>query len=156
MLFLGIVGAGGCFTGSNPAYTPSELSHHIQNTKARFVITESELLPKIALAADVSGVSASNIYLFDAPKLDAPVHCSPVQELLKHGEADWVTFTNEDEAKTTIVALLSTSGTTGLPKAAMISHYSCVAESMVLADSARKPYDVSLSLSIRDRISKSS
>ena len=142
ILFLGIVGAGGRFTGSNPAYTPTELSHHIQNTRARFIITESELLPKTAPAAEVSGVSASNIYLFDAPKQDAPFRCSPVQELLRHGEADWVTFTNEDEAKDTTAALLSTSGTTGLPKAAMISHYSCVVENLILEDSSTKPYHV--------------
>lgn len=142
MLFLGIVGAGGRFTGSNPAYTPTELSHHIQNTKTRFIITEGELLPKIAPAAEVSGVSLSNIYLFDAPKQDSPFQCNPVQELLRHGEADWVTFTDEDEAKDTTAALLSTSGTTGLPKAAMISHYSCVVENLILEDSSRKPYRV--------------
>lgn len=142
MLFLGIVGAGGRFTGSNPAYTPTELSHHIQNTKTRFIITEAELLPKIAPAAEVSGISVSNIFLFDAPKQDSPFPCNPVQELLRHGEADWVTFTDEDEAKDTTAALLSTSGTTGLPKAAMISHYSCVVENVILEDSPRKPYRV--------------
>ena len=142
MLFLGIVGAGGRFTGSNPAYTPTEFSHHIQNTKTRFIITEAELLPKIASAAEVSGVSLSNIFLFDNPKQDSPFECKPLQELLRHGEADWVTFTDEDEAKDTTAALLSTSGTTGLPKAAMISHYSCVVENLILEDSSRKPYHV--------------
>lgn len=146
MLFLGIVGAGGRFTGSNPAYTPTELGHHLQNTKTRFIITEAELLPKIAPAAEVSGISVSNIYLFDAPKQDSPFQCNSVQELLRHDEADWVTFTDEDEAKDTTAALLSTSGTTGLPKAAMISHYSCVVENLILEDSSRKPYRVRILL----------
>jgi long-subunit acyl-CoA synthetase (AMP-forming) len=143
MLFLGIVGAGGRFTGSNPAYTTNELSHHIQNTKARFVITESEFLPTVInLATQESGVHASNVFVLDSSS-QGTLRCKPLQDLLVHEEEDWVTFSREDEAKDTTAALLSTSGTTGLPKAAMISHYSCVVANTILADSKYKPYNVS-------------
>ena len=142
MIFLGVVGAGGRFTGSNPAYTSNELSHHIQTTKARIVITESDHLTTVAQATGLSGLQASNVFVLDTPDQESLFYCRSLQALLQEGEADWATFTEEDEAKHTVAALLSTSGTTGLPKAAMISHFSCVVENILLSDSKQKPYNV--------------
>ena len=88
---------------------------------------------------------ASNVFVLDTPS-QGTLRCKPLQHLLVHGEEDWVTFSREDEAKDTTAALLSTSGTTGLPKAAMISHYSCVVANTILADSKHKPYNVSREL----------
>lgn len=152
MLFLGIIGAGGRFTGSNPGYTHLELKHHMQSTRTRFLITEYELLPVVAQVGEY-GVPASKVFTLDidshrlseshcVPKFN----CSSVQELLNRGERDWVRFNSEEEAKNTTAALLSTSGTTGLPKAAMISHHSFVTQSKMLEDSKEKPYKVDLSL----------
>lgn len=143
MLFLGIIGAGGRFTGSNPAYTSLELTHHMGNTNARYLITEPELLPRIALAIEACSLPASNVFVLDTTDRGFPQYYRPWEELLQHGETDWVRFQTADEAKHTTAALLSTSGTTGMPKAAMISHYSCVVQNLILDDSKQKPYDVS-------------
>lgn len=40
MLFMGIVGSGGIFAGSNPSYTAYEVRHHIKTTKTKFLIVE--------------------------------------------------------------------------------------------------------------------
>ena len=144
MLFLGIIGAGGRFTGSNPGYTHTELRYHIQNTRARFLITEYELLPVIDQVGEY-GIPASNVFALETNTHYATKpYCNSVRELLKHGERDWVRFSSEQEAKNTTAALLSTSGTTGLPKAAMISHHSFVMQGIMLEDSKDKPYKVNL------------
>lgn len=150
MLFLGIIGAGGRFTGSNPGYTHSELRHHMQSTRSRFLITEHELLPVFAQVGEY-GVPASRVFVLDTDSHRLPTShyvpkfsCSSVQELLKHGERDWVRFSSQEEAKNTTAALLSTSGTTGLPKAAMISHHSLVMQNIMLEDGKEKPYKVAL------------
>lgn len=142
MLFLAIIGAGGRFTGSNPAFTPSEFAHHIQTTQARFLITESGFLAKLVPTAEASGVRASRTFVMDTTQQDMHQNSNTVQDLLRHGEADWIRFNEEDEAKHTTAALLSTSGTTGLPKAAMISHYNCVMQNIMLQDSEDKTYNV--------------
>lgn len=145
MLFLGIIGAGGRFTGSNPGYTHLELRHHIQSTRARFLITEYELLPVVAQVGEY-GVPACNVFALETKShYVTKSYCNSVQELLNHGERDWVRFSSEEEAKNTTAALLSTSGTTGLPKAAMISHHSFVMQSIMLEDGKEKPYKVELS-----------
>lgn len=160
MLFLGIIGAGGRFTGSNPGYTHSELRHHMQSTRTRFLITEYELLPLVAQVGEY-GVPASRVFALDTDtrrllktRTVPRFACSSVQELLNHGEQDWVRFSSEEEAKNTTAALLSTSGTTGLPKAAMISHHSFVMQGIMLEDSKEKPYKVDLHLQPSETISQ--
>ncbi|CAD6578368.1 MAG: hypothetical protein ASARMPREDX12_008723 [Alectoria sarmentosa] len=148
MLFLGIIGAGGRFTGSNPGYTYTELRHHMQSTRARFLITEYELLPVVAQVGEY-GVPASNVFALETNShYVTKSYCNSIQELLAHGERDWVRFSSEEEAKNTTAALLSTSGTTGLPKAAMISHHSFVMQSIMLEDGKEKPYKVSRLISL--------
>ena len=49
-------------------------------------------------------------------------------DLLSHGEADWIRFSNEAVAKSTPAAMFSTSGTSGLPKAAVLSHFALVSQ----------------------------
>lgn len=142
MLVLGILGAGGRFTGSNPAYTPTELSHHMRITRTRFLISEPELIPRIAPAIDECGLSVLDVFVFDSTNRDFSFCYRSWKDLLDHGESDWVTFKHENEAKKTTAALLSTSGTSGLPKAAMISHYSFVMQNIMLNDSEHKFYEV--------------
>ena len=144
MLFLGIIGAGGRFTGSNPAYTSAELSHHMKTTKARFLISEPELLPRIAPAIEECSLNVSDVFVFDPTGRDFPLYYRSWKDLMEYGESDWVRFEHDNEAKDTTAALLSTSGTTGLPKAAMISHYSCVAQNIMANDSKNKTYEASI------------
>jgi acyl-CoA synthetase (AMP-forming)/AMP-acid ligase II len=144
MLFLGIIGAGGRFTGSNPAYTSAELSHHMRTTGSRFLISEPELLPRVAPAIKECSLPVSNVFIFDPTGRDFPLYYCSWKDLLDHGESDWVRFKRDDESKTTTAALLSTSGTTGLPKAAMISHYNCIVQNIMLNDSRSKTYEVGL------------
>lgn len=142
MLVLGIIGAGGRFTGCNPAYTASELGHQIRLTRARFLITEPEVLSKVATAVESFALSPSSVFVLDNTDKEIPIHWNSIQDLFKHGETDWVKCQTVEEARHTTAALLLTSGTTGLPKAARISHYCFVMMNLTLNDSARKPYEV--------------
>ena len=129
MIVLGIIAAGGVFTGTNPGYTPRELAHHVSVTKSKIFIVEPELLAPMHEALRSNGLGKPKIFLFDhdSQKRSLPSWTS----LLGHGEKDWIRFNDELECKNTTAALLTTSGTTGLPKAAMISHHNLIAEHML-------------------------
>ncbi|KIW01906.1 uncharacterized protein PV09_06747 [Verruconis gallopava] len=140
---LGIIGAGCVYTGTNPAYTPRELTHHISVTKAKLFLVEPELLSPVLEAMKRSSIDSSKVFLFD-PYSQQNSELPSWQSLLDHGEQDWVRFEDENESKNTTAMRLTTSGTTGLPKAAELSHHNLVSQHTLVWESQipKKPYDL--------------
>jgi len=65
MLFLGLVGAGGIFSGSNPAYTSFEIEHYVRTAEVKFVVAEPELLVlylKDRKAWSIGAISSSSTF----------------------------------------------------------------------------------------------
>ncbi|RFU29404.1 hypothetical protein B7463_g6937, partial [Scytalidium lignicola] len=145
ILFLGIIASGGIYCGSNPQYTPLESINQLNKTGAKFVFTENEFLDKVLLATKKQGLPSKNIFIFDhgGHKEGAvPYKFESWRSLLSHGEADWVRFNDEQVAKQTTAAYVMSSGTTGLPKAVMVSHYNFVAEQMLAFESEKRTFEV--------------
>ena len=134
IMFHGIVGAGGIFAGTNPSYTPYELVHHIKTADVKYLITEPEMLQPILEAAKECNIPNANILIFDVQGQAIPQGFSSWETLLDYGEEDWVRFDDLNTAKTTEAARLFSSGTTGLPKATMTSHYNLVAQHTLIWD----------------------
>lgn len=153
MLVLGIIGAGGIFTGTNPGYTATELSHHLKTSRAKFIISEPSLLPPILDAAKQNSISECNLWVFDPLEAGPKTSQRSWRDLFNHGEQDWVRFDDYKISNATTAARLFSSGTTGLPKAVPISHYNLIAQQEMLYTADPRPYDVSLprppSLSLR-------
>ena len=137
------MGAGGKFTGSNPAYTAGELAHHLRTSHTDFLITQPQSLDVAIQAAHLAGLPKNRIYVFDDVETANNSDFPSWRSLLSYGEADWVALDDERTATTTAV-LASTSGTTGLPKMAARSHRSFVAEHQAMTKEGRKPYKVRL------------
>jgi acyl-CoA synthetase (AMP-forming)/AMP-acid ligase II len=114
MLFLGIIAAGGVFAGSNPAYTEFELVHHIKISKAKFLITEPEMLDNICAAAKGTGIPPQRIWIFDTLGQSIPSGFRSFKDLMEHGEEDWVRFDDEKTSRETTATRLFSSGTTGM------------------------------------------
>ncbi|OOQ89559.1 putative AMP-binding enzyme [Penicillium brasilianum] len=143
ILVLAIIGAGGVFTGSNPAYTPTELAHHIRASEAKFLISEPEILKSLLGAAQQTGIPQQNVWIFNNLGQSVPIGQKSWTELLKFGEADWVRFNDLETARTTTAARLFSSGTTGLPKAVMITHYNLIAQHELVLGADPRPYPIS-------------
>lgn len=79
-------------------------------------------------AADTCNIPEKNIFIFDVLGQQIPSGFKSWEYLLQHGERDWVRFDDKEISQTTTAARMFSSGTTGLPKAAIISHYNFVAE----------------------------
>lgn len=107
------------FTGVNPAYTVNELVHHLKLTKPTLLIIEPQLLEPALAAAKQVGLDTSKIFAFDVSTTNNREDIQSWNTILKHGEKDWIQVV---DPSTTVAQYASTSGTSGLPKAARLSH----------------------------------
>jgi 4-coumarate--CoA ligase len=91
----------------------------------KFIVVEPELLPAVLDAITITPglIDRSNIFIFNTRGQISPAGFRSWDWLLQHGEEDWIQFDDLERSKNTEVARLSTSGTTGLPKIAVQSHY---------------------------------
>ncbi|KAH8699235.1 hypothetical protein BGW36DRAFT_293241 [Talaromyces proteolyticus] len=143
MLVLAIIGAGGVFTGTNPSYTAAELAHHIKTSKAKFLISEPEILAPLLVAAKERKISEANIWIFDTQGQTLPPGSRSWKGLLNHGEQDWVRFEDANASRNTAAARLFSSGTTGLPKAVTITHLNLIAQQELTSKAHPRPHSVS-------------
>lgn len=139
---MAIIGAGGVFTGSNPAYTPHELAHHIRASESKFLVSEPEVLQSLLGAAEQTGVPTQNVWVFDNMGQSIPDGMKSWKELMKFGQEDWVRFDDLKIAQMTTAARLFSSGTTGLPKAVTITHYNLIAQHELVLGANPRPYPV--------------
>jgi len=136
------VAFGGIFAGCNPSYQKYELVHHIKTAKVQMLIVEPELFDGALAAAKECGIPREKILAFDNHDEKLPHGVKSWRTLLEHGQRDWERFDDERTSKSTIAALLFSSGTTGLPKAGVLTHYNFVAEHTLVHEHKPKPYRV--------------
>ncbi|KAL3495150.1 hypothetical protein BJX62DRAFT_196181 [Aspergillus germanicus] len=148
-LFFSVIGAGGVFMGSNARSQPQELEHLLTLAEPKLIITNREALPTVLNVSTNKGMLSSQVCLLDE---SAPDHIAQLlgagpapnlsdcgdesylnfTNLLGYGENDWITFNDEMIAKSTPAAMFSTSGTGGLPKAAVLSHHAIVSQHLTI------------------------
>ncbi|KAF2667285.1 AMP-binding enzyme [Microthyrium microscopicum] len=141
-LYLAIIGAGGCCASANPSYKTLEIIDLFTLAEAKFVVVEPELLPNILPAIKQYGLPLANVFTFDMKTKTDSSGLTALGSFLTYAESDWVQFNDAKQAKETVAALLFTSGTTGLPKAAAMSHFSLVSMNVAIRDPEPKPYEV--------------
>lgn len=146
VVFLAIIMAGGVFSGANPMYKVGELRHHFEVSETKFVFSDPASFAAVSEAAD-GLFDADNIIVWGEEDGVSTVGARYSLADLVAGVAgapdvDPVTFDDETLAKDTVAVLMSTSGTTGLPKMAARSHLSLVTENLALQDGVAKNYEV--------------
>lgn len=144
LFFLGIVAAGGVFAGTNPAYTPHELAHTLKTAKVRKMLVAPDLLdPVLKAVSQMDSMGEEDIMIFNPDGGQAPSGFKQWSDLLTHGEQDWLRFDDLKTATETDAARLFSSGTTGLPKAASLSHRNLIAQQTLVVEAQKFPWRVS-------------
>ena len=136
-----MIGTGAVWLGSNPGYKEFELTNLFESARPRLVITAPELLPTVHAVTRDFDIPDAKVFVLSEPQ-NAPEGAKSWRDLLQRGEDDWIRFDNERLAKETPACMVTTSGTTGLPKLAVLSHYSWVAFNSVVDDPVPKPYEI--------------
>ncbi|GCB23709.1 4-coumarate--CoA ligase-like 7 [Aspergillus awamori] len=159
-LFLAIIGAGGVYMGSNPHSQLQELNHTVSLTHPKWIITEPEGSSAVLTIANKHNLPDDHVLLVDDatitetirfvhdPSIPPPQNTDKpsLLTLLSHGTSAPLAIPDAATAASTPAALYSTSGTTGLPKAAVLSHASLMAQHTSIAHSP--PYPVTRLISL--------
>jgi acyl-CoA synthetase (AMP-forming)/AMP-acid ligase II len=122
---------GGKVSGASPAYNIEEMTFALKTADARFLMTTPQSLHVAKAAADAAGLPSRNVILLEG-QLEGYTN---VQDLIrigksygKEGQVPNYQFPAGTKSKDVCGFLSFSSGTTGLPKAVMISHQNVIAQ----------------------------
>src|SRR6266566_1696568 len=117
IIFHAVAILGGINTTLNPLYTAEEAAFQLMDARAKFLVTAALCIEKATVAAKQANIE--ELFVFGEEE-----GATPFASLLEgNGEVPRV----EINAKEDLIALPYSSGTTGLPKGVMLTHYNLVA-----------------------------
>lgn len=125
--FHAIIAGGGTVSTLNPIYTASEVAHQLENAGAKFLMCDPAFLPRMKEARPKCS-SLQQVYVMGDAKVE---EFESIKSLQVDADPIPVPINPQED----VAVLPYSSGTTGLPKGVMLTHYNIVANLCQLGSS---------------------
>ena len=146
---LGVLLAGGVVNGIYPTYQTRQVEHTLVDSNARFLFAEDEEQLDKFLEIEESLPNVEKVYVFDWRGLRGFEHpkVAPFDDLLEIGKGHRINHPGAVEAiveqgtNDDLIALVYTSGTTGMPKGSMLTNRYVLFQTKLAPDYLRQTAD---------------
>lgn len=129
-LFWGIVAAGGVYSAATSSFLPAELSRQVKQGLSNLIVCSADCKDTAIAAAKDCGIPLDRVLVLDS----SPVSLKDLkngQDVISEHELNWKKMTNKQELDSSVICLLYSSGTTGVPKGVNLSHTNIVSEGLI-------------------------
>jgi acyl-CoA synthetase (AMP-forming)/AMP-acid ligase II len=116
--FWGIIAAGGVFSAASPSFTPEELARQIKHGKSRVLIISKDKIDVGKKAAQLAGLGLDRVVVLESdPRWEfRTLEGGQRTDTVNGPRLGWKKVTDLEELKRSLIVLLYSSGTTGVPK----------------------------------------
>ncbi|KAJ8120622.1 hypothetical protein ONZ43_g2714 [Nemania bipapillata] len=139
VVFYATVIAGGIFSSTNPSATPDEFAYQLRQTDAKMIVCTPDVKETALAAAKKVGLAPRKVLVYGGTReFEFNEAASGAKVPISNQELDWRRITDPVELENSVICLLFSSGTTGLPKAMRLSHRNTVASSTLTLEPGKK------------------
>ncbi|TVY81947.1 putative acyl-coenzyme A synthetase, partial [Lachnellula suecica] len=139
ILFYGVIAAGGVYSAASASFSTSELSRQIKQGSSNLIFCSEDAKDVAIQSAKECGVPLNRVIVISSSPewsmraVEGRGSCLPSK-----GRLDWARITDPKELENSLICLLYSSGTTGVPKGVELSHTNIVSECFILSQISRE------------------
>ncbi|EEH49929.1 uncharacterized protein PADG_06008 [Paracoccidioides brasiliensis Pb18] len=136
--FYGTIAAGGVYSAASPSSTVADLARQVTVGNSRLIICGKEMKEVASQAAKQCNLPLDRVLVLESDPAFKFCSLEGNVNVISEGKLTWQRITDPAALTKSLIVILWSSGTTGLPKGVMISHENLVAEAYIPSLSGRK------------------